>query len=370
MKKLYPVAQPVLNGNEKKYVLDCIESSWISSTGKYIDQFEKNFADFCNVKHAISVMNGTVALHLALLALDVKAGDEVIVPTFTYVATSNSVTYVGAKPVFVDCDPFTWNIDPNLIRKKITPRTKAIIAVHIYGQPCDMNEINTIAKEYGLFVIEDAAEAHGALYHDKKVGSLSDIATFSFFGNKIMTTGEGGMIVTNNDEFASRIRQLKGQGMDPNRRYWFPVIGYNYRMTNIQAAIGLAQLENIEWHLEQRIRIYHLYEKYLSHRNDISFQGKLPDTKSSYWMTSILINKSKLERDLLMKKMLECGIETRPFFYPMHVLPPYQKILDDDTFPFADSIYSKGINLPSFNTLDEEDIIYISKTLCNVLDSI
>lgn len=370
MSNFYPVAKPILNGNEKKYVADCIDSTWISSAGSYIEKFEEKFAEFCGVKYAISVMNGTVALHLALLAIGVKPGDEVIVPTFTYVATANSVKYVGAKPVFVDCDPLTWNIDTEKIKQAITPKTKGIIVVHIYGQPCEMDEIRHIAEENKLFLIEDAAEAHGALYHGRKVGSLSDIATFSFFGNKIITTGEGGMVLTNNEILAAKMRQLKGQGMDPKRRYWFPIIGYNYRMTNVQAALGLAQLENIEWHLSQRERVYLTYRKYLSSREDIIFQGELNDTKSSYWMISVIIDKPGLNRDLLMKKMLEHGIETRPFFYPMHILPPYKRTSRNQTFPVADSIYGRGINLPSYGTLTEEDIQYIANTLCKILDEL
>jgi len=368
--KFYPVAQPTLNGNELNYVVDCIKSSWISSTGKYIDQFESKFAEYCKVTHSISVMNGTVALHLALLALDICEGDEIILPTFTYIATANAVRYVGAKPVFVDCDRKTWNINPNEVRQHISSRTKAIIVVHIYGQPCEMEEINAIAKEYGLFVIEDAAEAHGAVYHDKPVGSLSDMATFSFFGNKIITTGEGGMVLTNNDILAEKIRLLKGQGMDPKRRYWFPVIGYNYRMTNVQAAIGLAQLENIQWHVEQRIRVYNLYRKKLSHRQEIEFQGEVPNTKSSYWMTSILVNKNNFNRELFMQRLLHYGIEVRPFFYPMHILPPYQNFASEYQFPIADYIYSRGINLPSYASLKEDDIEFISKTICKLLDTV
>ena len=246
MSEFIPVAAPALIGNEKAYVLDCLESSWISSNGAYIERFETVFADFIGTRHALSCCNGTVALHLALLALDVRPGDEVIVPSLTYVASANAVMYCGAKPVLVDSEPETWNLDPARIEELINPRTRGIIVVHLYGHPANMDPILEIARRRHLFVVEDAAEAHGATYRGQKVGTLGDLATFSFYGNKVITTGEGGMVCTNNEVLARKVRQLKGQGQDPRRRYWFPIVGYNYRMTNIEAAIGLAQLERIE----------------------------------------------------------------------------------------------------------------------------
>ena len=240
------VAAPTLNGNEKRYVLECLETTWISSIGRFITEFERGFARFCGVEHAIAVSNGTNALHLALVALGVTSGDEVIVPSLTYVATANAVTYCGAKPVLVDCDPRTLNIDPAAIAGKITAHTKGIIPVHLYGHPADMDPIISVAREHGLFVLEDAAEAHGAEYKGRRVGGLGNCAAFSFFGNKIMTTGEGGMVTTNDSALAAKLRLYRGQGLDPGRRYWHPVIGYNYRMTNIAAALGLAQLEQVD----------------------------------------------------------------------------------------------------------------------------
>ena len=234
-----PVSAPTLAGNEKRYVMDCLESNWISARGKYVEQFEAAFAEFCGVRHGVSCTNGTVALHLALLALGIGPGDEVIVPTLTFVATANAVRYCGATPVFVDCEPETWNIDPGLIESRITPKTKAIIVVHLYGHPVDMDAVMSLADRHGLFVVEDAAEAHGAIYRGRMVGSIGHIATFSFFGNKVISTGEGGMVTTDDAELARIVRLLKEQGMDPKRRYWYPVVGYNYRMTNVTAAIGL-----------------------------------------------------------------------------------------------------------------------------------
>lgn len=354
------VASPILNGNEKKYVLDCIETAWISSNGKYIREFEDKFATFCNVKHSISCCNGTVALHLPLLAYGVGPGDEIIVPTLTYIATANAVVYCGAKPVLVDSEPITWNIDPVKIEEKITKNTKGIIVAHLYGHPVDMDPIMDIAKKYNLFVIEDAAEAHGALYKNRKVGSIGDVGTFSFFGNKIITTGEGGMIVTNNDELNEKIRLLKGQGMDPQRRYWFQIVGYNYRMTNIEAAIGLAQLEKISWHLNKRREVADLYYKHLSELSDyIELPIEREWARHSFWMFSILLkDRVKISRDEFMGLLDSDGIETRPIFYPMHVMPPYFE--KENNYPVANLVSSRGMNIPSHGLLSEEDIQYIA----------
>src|SRR5271166_1365211 len=283
------VAEPVLDGRETEYVLECLQTNWISSHGRFITQFERTFAEYCGVRHAVAVNNGTAALHLCLLALGVKAGDEVIVPSLTYVAAANAVRYCNATPVFVDNDLFTKHMAANEIPTKITPSTKAIIPVHLYGHPADMDPILEIADKHRLFVVEDAAEAIGARYKNRLVGGIGTCATFSFFGNKIITTGEGGMVTTNDDALAARLRMFKGQGMDPDRRYWFPVIGYNYRMTNIAAAIGLAQLERIEHHLEARRAVASGYYRRLAH---LSEQIALPQSENwaghVFWMYSIL----------------------------------------------------------------------------------
>jgi perosamine synthetase len=368
-RRTIPVAAPVFAGNEKKYVNDCLDSTWISSAGMYIHAFEEKFADFCEVKHAISVMNGTVALHLSMLVLGIGPGDEVIIPTFTYVATANCVTYVGAIPVFVDSEPQTWNIDAGKIEQAITPHTKAIIVVHIYGHPANMDPIMDIAHRHNLYVIEDAAEAHGAQVNERPVGSIGHIATFSFFGNKILTAGEGGMIVTNNTEMAQKMRQLKGQGVDPDRRYWFPVVGYNYRMTNIQAAIGLAQLEKVDWHLAQRRRIAQTYYESLRGVDGITLQPELPGYVNSYWMTSLLLDEKLPKRDWVMLQLAKYGIETRPFFYPMHVLPMYEHLSQGQNFPIANRVSAQGMSLPSSANLTEDDIWYVCESLVKVLCS-
>jgi perosamine synthetase len=365
MNKFIPVAAPALVGNEKEYVLDCLESTWISSSGKYIEQFESAFAEFCGVKHALACCNGTVALHLALLALDVGPGDEVIIPTLTYVASANAVAYCGARPVLVDSESQTWNINPELILKQITPQTKGIMAVHLYGHPSDMDPILALASEHGLFVLEDAAEAHGAQYKKRRAGSIGDIATFSFYGNKIITTGEGGMVVTNDDELARKVKQLKGQGQDPERRYWFPVMGYNYRMTNVQAAIGLAQMEKIDWHTARRRENAKWYEKYLGDNPKFTTSPEMAWARNAYWINCVLLSSDcPVSRDEVMARLAQTGIETRPFFYPMHTLPMYHE--GGVKFPVAEALAAQGINLPSSAALTEDEVAYICENLINL----
>lgn len=363
MSKFIPVAVPNFIGNEKKYVTDCIDTTWISSNGKYINEFESAFAKRFGCKYAIACCNGTVTLHLALLALGIKDGDEVIVPSFTYIATANAVRYCGAVPVFADCLPDTWNIDPVDIERKITPKTKCIIPVHLYGNPCDMDAISDIAERHGLYIVEDAAECHGATFNGKTAGTIGDIGTFSFFGNKIITTGEGGMIVTDNDKLALKMRTLKGQGMDPNRRYWFTQIGYNYRMTNIEAAIGLAQLENIDKHIALRRQVADWYMTELEPLKDyITVQKVADNAKSVWWMFSFLLNDNvRISRDDLMAKLAEEGIETRPLFYPMHIMPPY--LNSNAACPVSEDISSRGINVPTHGLLTHDDVKYICEAI-------
>jgi perosamine synthetase len=363
-RKIIPVAAPVLNGNEKTYVMDCLDSTWISSAGKYVDQFEEAFARFCGVRHAATCCNGTVALHLALMALGVGPGDEVIMPTLTFVATANAVTYCGARPVFLDSEPETWNMDPGLIEAKITPRTRGIVVVHLYGHPVDMDPVMTLARRHGLFVIEDAAEAQGAQYKKRTVGSIGDVATFSFYGNKIMTTGEGGMVVTNDDELARKVRQLKGQGMDPSRRYWFPVIGYNYRMTNIAAAIGLAQLEKADWHIGRRREVAAWYNEHLRRNAALTPPVEKGWARNVYWMYSVVLNEDvPVARDDVMARLAAEGIETRPMFYPMHVLPPYRQAAEGQGFPVADRLAQRGMNLPTWAGLTRDDVAFVCDAL-------
>ena len=359
-----PVAAPSLIGNEKKYVNDCMESGWISSAGKYIELFENQFAEFCGVKHAIACCNGTVALHLALVALGVEQGDEVIVPTLTFVATPNSVAYCGATPVFVDSESETWNLDAELIESKITARTKGIIAVHLYGQPAAMSGLKEIARRHNIFLLEDAAEAHGATYDGKTIGSVGDAAAFSFYANKIITTGEGGMVVTDDDALAERARLLRGQGMDPNRRYWHPVIGYNYRMMNLPAAIGLAQLEQVNTQLEARRRVAELYKERLQNIPGIRLQAEQSRTRHVYWMFSIVLEPEFWsERDTVIEKLSEENIETRPLFYPAHSFPSYIKSVGEEKFPIAEKLSADGLSLPTWAELTGNEIDYVCRAL-------
>ena len=353
------VARPVLAGNERAYVDECLETGWISSIGRFVGDFESAFANFVGVDHAISCCNGTCALHLALVGLGVGQGDEVIVPTLTYIASANAVTYCGAKPVFADVEPRSMNLDPALVESLITPRTKAIVAVHLYGHPADMDALAEVANRHGIPLVEDAAEAHGARYKGRSVGSLSRVAMFSLFGNKILTTGEGGVLTTNDAELAARLRLYRGQGMDPNRRYWFPVVGYNYRMTNIQAAIGLAQLEMVDEHLAARQNVRRWYDERLAELSDVlQVPAVLPWAHHSFWMYTVLLSQSaSCSRDELMARLEADGIETRPVFYPMHVMPPYRD--DSRRFPVADGLAALGVNLPTHGLLSENDVDFV-----------
>lgn len=364
-----PVAKPDLTGNEEKYVIEAIRSSWISSNGIFLERFEKEFGALCGSSHTIGVCNGTVALHLALLALDVRPGDEVLVPSLTYIATANAVRYVGAEPVFVDVDPKTWCINPDLLENSITRRTKGIIAVHLYGHPADMDSINHIAAVHGLWVVEDAAEAPLAKYKDRPIGGLADISTFSFYGNKVFTCGEGGAITLNDSKLALRIKTLRGQGMDPKRRYYFPVTGYNFRLTNLACAVLCAQVERRNEILSKRKEIFNLYRKYLQNVPGIDFQPIAEWAEISPWLFSITINQSQfgLTRDELIEKLAENGVETRPFFIPLHRLPPFREESSKrgDNLPLTEKLGNSGINLPTFNELSEENIAYISTLIKN-----
>lgn len=355
----YPVYYPSLNGNEKKYVNECLDSSWISSKGKFIKEFEENFAKYIDIKHATAVSNGTVALHLALLALGIGPGDEVIVPTFTYIASVNSISYTGATPVFVDSLAENWQMNPQDVLKKITNKTKAIMAVHLYGHPCNLDELVKISKDNSLFLIEDCAESFGSKYNDKYTGTYGDISTFSFFGNKTITTGEGGMVVTNDDTLYQRSIHFKGQGLAHHREYWHDVIGYNYRMTNICAAIGLAQLERADEILKSKRRIAERYNKNLASL-PLTLHKEIGNVIHSYWMYTVLVEKSE-QRDILRQTLANQGIETRPAFYPCHTMPMYSTKYQKH--PIAENLGWRGINLPSYPDLTMEDIDFISSVI-------
>jgi len=353
-----PIYQPSLSGNEKKYINQCIDSTWISSKGEFITKFEKNFAEYIGIHHAASVCNGTVALHLALAALGIGPDDEVIVPTLTYIASVNTIAHTGAKPVFADSLESTWQLDPDAVRKKITPKTRAIMAVHLYGHPCDMQSLVDICREHNLFLIEDCAEAFGTYYGNQHVGIFGDIATFSFYGNKTITTGEGGMVVTNDMELYRRCIKLKGQGLSDHRTYWHEIIGYNYRMTNLCAAIGLAQLEQVDSILKNKRAIAEWYAEDLKNL-PLRTHDEVGKVQHSYWMCSILLDDPK-HRDPLREYLDKSSIETRPLFYPVHTMPMY---VESEKYPIAESLGSRGINLPSWPGLTRDQVTRITSKI-------
>jgi perosamine synthetase len=361
-----PVCEPLLGGREREYVLDALDSGWISSSGKYIAAFERAFASYIGVKHGIAVANGTVALHLALTALGIKKGDEVIIPDFTMIASAFAVCYTGAKPVFVDAEARTWNIDPSKIEEKVTTKTKAIMAVHIYGHPCEMNSILEISKKHDLKVIEDAAEVHGAEYLGKKCGNLGDIAGFSFFANKIATTGEGGMVVTNDDELAEKCRYFRNLcfPIKGERVHLHNDIGFNYRISNLHAAIGLAQVQKIDFYVARRRENNRFYREYLSEIPGITFQQELAGSKNVYWMNAIVIDRDAFgtSRNELKVKLKKEGIDTRYFFCGMHRQPSLVKYgcQRKGNYEVADWLAENGLYLPSGSGLSESEIERIS----------
>lgn len=356
----YPVYQPQLSGNEKKYVNECLDSTWISSKGKFVNAFESNFSNYVGCNHGAAVCNGTVALHLALLALGIGEGDEVIVPTLTYIASVNAISYVGATPVFVDALESSWQMDYDDVKKKITPKTKAILCVHIYGHPCDMDQLLNITKTNNIYLIEDCAEAIGTQYKGKHVGGFGDVSTFSFYGNKTITTGEGGMVCTNSEALYNKTVHLKGQGLAKDREYWHDAIGYNYRMTNICAAIGLAQLEQIDTILLKKQQIATWYKEAFE-KTEFKFHETIGDVKHSYWMCTVLIPES-LNREDLKAFLLSNGIETRPMFFPIHTMPIYSH-RNISNYPISEKLAALGMNLPSYPQLNLNDIEYIVNCL-------
>lgn len=350
-----PVYKPFITDREKSYVNDCLESSWISSKGKYVDLFEHMFKEFVGVKHATTVSNGSVALQLAVESLGLPEGSEIIVPTLTYVASVNCIKHLGHTPVFADSLPDTWQIDPDDILRKITNKTKAILIVHLYGQSCDMSKILKIARSNGLRIIEDCAEAFGTYFNDKHVGTFGDVATFSFFGNKTITTGEGGMVVTNNDDVYNRCFRLKTQGLVDGAEYWHDIAGYNYRLTNVACAIGVAQIERANQILKRKREIAEFYKESFKGSRYV-FHEEVRGTVHSYWMCSIAIHEDGFhasDRDLLRSHLKNYGIETRPVFYPVGTMPMYS---GQPACPVAESISARGINLPSFPELSDGEL--------------
>lgn len=356
-----PVYEPWLGEIEEKLVQEVMRSTWISSTGKYIRQFEEEFAAYCGSSHGVTTSNGTTALHLAVHTLGIGPGDEVIVPALTFVASANSVHYTGARPTFADVDPETWTIDPYEVERLITPATKAIMPVHLYGQMAAMPELMALAQQHNLYVIEDAAEAHGAAIGTQRAGSWGTVAAFSFYGNKIITTGEGGMLTTNDAALAARCRQLRDHGMPPERRYWHDEVGFNYRITNLQAAVGVAQMTRIDEVIRRKRAIAEQYAAELAGVPGVTLAGEGVGTTSVFWMVSALIDKPvALSRDELVVALRAAGIDSRPFFHPLDTLPPYRTATPR---PHALRLSRQGINLPSSPTLSAAQVSRICATL-------
>jgi perosamine synthetase len=350
-----PVAEPDLTGNEARYLQECIDTGWVSSQGPFVGRLEREFGAFIGVPHVAAVSSGTAALHLALVALGVGPGDEVIVPSFTFIATANAVRYVGATPVFVDCDPLIWTLSPGAVEASITARTRAIIAVHLYGHPADMDELHRVSSAHDIALVEDAAEAHGACYKGRPAGSLADIAAFSLFGNKVITSGEGGLVATRSAELDVKVRLYRDQGLTKDKRtqfhYWHSVVGFNYDMSNLQAAVAVAQLERIEQFVDRKRSIYAKYLCLLGDCEAIEFAPEMPWATSSAWMSSILVRPgASVGRDSLIEQLREAGVDSRPFFYPIHTLPPYQT---GQRLPVTEDIAARGLNLPSSTRLSD-----------------
>ncbi len=361
-KRRIPVAEPSLSGNELKYVTECINTGWISSQGAFVKRFEAEIGKRLGAEHVLAVSNGTVALHLALVALGVGPGDEVLVPNLTFAATINTVIQTGATPVIVDVDQRSWNMDPAAAAAAVNQRTKAIMPVHLYGQPAEMGPLMALADRHGLFVIEDAAEAMGSAYKGQPCGAIGHAGTFSFFSNKLITTGEGGAVVFRDAAVAQRARRLRDHGMEPAKRYWHVEVGYNYRLTNLQAAVGCAQLERLDEFLAGKLRIAGQYGAKLGKVEGLTLPAAIPGLLNSYWAYSVIGDFANLgiSRDEFMGRLDKAGIETRPLFYPLHVMPPYQAYAGNRSFPVTDKLSDGGISLPSAVTLTTAEIAYIS----------
>ena len=368
-RKIIPISEPNIGEEEVNNVMEAVKSGWISSKGPFIHEFEEKFAKFIGTNYGVSTSNGTTALHLALTALGIGKGDNVIVPDFTFISPINAVLYNGGTPRLIDADRSSWNIDPSKIEEKIDNKTKAIIVVHVYGHPANMDPIMKIADEHDIFVIEDCAEAHGALYKERKVGTFGDISCFSFYANKIITTGEGGICLTNQQQVAEKMEMLRDHGMKPENRYWHEEVGYNYRMTNLQAAIGVAQINKIDKLVEKRRELASCYNKYLKDISKITVPPEEPWAKSVFWLYSILINdvENNVNRDYVSKRLLQEGFDNRRFFYPVHIMPPYREYAETGDFPVSDMLSRMGMNLPSSMNVDEEIIRAISEMLRDIL---
>jgi len=363
---MIPVNTPLLSGNELKYVTECIETGWISSEGSFVTRFETEFAQYVNRNHGIAVANGSAALDIAVKALGLGKGDEVVMPTFTIISPAQSIVTAGAVPVLVDSDPITWNMDVTKIELKITSKTKAILVVHIYGLPVDMDPILELCKKYNLKLIEDAAEMHGQTYKGRQCGSFGDISIFSFYPNKHITTGEGGMLVCNDVNIAEQCKKLRNLAFEPEgRRFIHNEIGWNYRMTNLQAALGVAQLEKLDYHIQRKREIGNRYRNRLKDITDFQLPlGKLSYAENIYWVFGLLAD-SEVQQLEMVKKLSDAKIGTRPFFWCMHEQPVFKKmgLFKNESYPVAEKLARNGLYIPSGLGLTDDEI----ERICDVI---
>jgi len=369
---MIPVNQPLLNGREKELLIECIDSGWISSDGPFISEFERKFADFIGVKHGVAVCNGTAALEAGLFAAGIVEGDEIIMPAFTIISCALAAVRLGAIPVLVDAEPDTWNMDVTQIEKRVTPKTRAIMPVHIYGHPVDMDPVLEIAERHNLIVIEDAAEVHGAEYKGRKCGSLGQLSSWSFYANKIITTGEGGMILTSDSRMAERAASYRNLCFRPERRFYHTELGQNFRMTNLQAAIGVAQMDRVEELIKRKRQIGSLYREKLARIPGIKFQIEKSWAKHVYWMYCIELDETlKMDAKTMMEELYKKGIGTRPFFLGLHEQPALQRLgyFADENYPVTYRISRSGLYLPSGLTLNEEQIDQVVSALQEVIEA-
>lgn len=365
-----PVARPDISDLERIYANNAIDSNWISSGGYFSEKFEKDFSNKIGLNYCSLVSNGTVALHLALLAVGVEENDEVIVPSLTYVASVNCIRYLGATPVFIDINISDWGLNVELVEKAISKKTKAVIAVHLYGKPCLIDELRLICDKYGIYLIEDVAEAPTGKLKNRNLGSFGHVSTYSFFGNKIISSGEGGCLVTNDSSILNRINLLKNQGVDPLNRYNFKEIGYNYRLTNISAAILVAQLERLEEMLQRRFDLFNNYKSIINNYDFFEIIEEDDDKVISPWLFSVTFRTNSNFRDRLIAKLNEIGIETRPFFIPVHLLKPYTLLNNKKIYSQLSnsiSISERGISLPTSSAFSKNEIDYILSNLEKIL---
>ena len=359
-RRIIPVSDPKLDGNELRYLTQCIQSNWISSAGRFVREFEEAFAAAVGCRFGVACANGTTALHLALATLGIGEGDEVVIPTFTMIATANAVRYTGAAPVLVDSERETWNLDVGRIERALTARTRGVLLIHTYGHPAEMDPLLELAERRELWVVEDAAEAHGAHYKNRPIGSLGRAASFSFYANKIITTGEGGMVTTNDLEIARLARRLRDHAFSDERHFWHKHLGFNYRMTNLQAAVGLAQTERLEEFVEIHRANALRYARRLARLPGLTLPVERPWARNVYWMFGVVVEDAfGITRDELRRRLARRGIETRTFFIPIHLQPIYYKAFKGQRFPVAEELCQRGLYLPSGATLTEAEVSYV-----------